>query len=83
MRHGSGQLACHVSYQLICERLRMVELDDCSVLQLEHLVRSNLSRAQYLFSIWNLIISQLRMFNSHAICRMTNEHLARIDLRET
>jgi hypothetical protein len=23
------------------------------------------------------------MFNSHAICRMTNEHLARIDLRET
>jgi hypothetical protein len=71
-----------MSYQLICERLRMVELDDCSILQLKHLVGSNLSRAHDLFSIQNLNISQLHMFQCQAMCRVTNEHLARFDLRE-
>jgi hypothetical protein len=30
--HSSGRWACNMSYQLIYERLRMVELDDCSIL---------------------------------------------------
>jgi hypothetical protein len=42
---------------IIYERLCMVELDDCSILQLEHLVGSNLSRVHDLFSVQNLSIS--------------------------
>jgi hypothetical protein len=83
VHHSSGRWACHKSYQLICERLRMVELDDCSTLQLEHLVGSNLSRAHDLFSIRNLITLRLCMFKSQAMCRVTNKHLAQLDLRET
>jgi hypothetical protein len=55
--HGSGRRACRMSYQLICERLHMVEVDDGSILWLEHLVRRRLSRVHDLFSVWNLSIS--------------------------
>jgi hypothetical protein len=72
-----------MSYQLICERLRMVELDDCSFLQLEHLVKNNLSRAHELFSVQNLNISRYRKFKCQVMCCVTNEHLAQFDLRET
>jgi hypothetical protein len=51
-----GRWACHMSYQLICERLRMVELDDCNILQLKHLVGSNFSRVHDLFRVQNLNI---------------------------
>jgi hypothetical protein len=61
----------------------MVELDDYNILQLKHLVRSNLSRAHDLFSVRNLSISWLCMFSSKAMCDVTNEHLARLDLRES
>jgi hypothetical protein len=72
-----------MSYQLICERLRMVELDDCCILQLKHLDGSNLSRVHDLFNVQNLNISLLRMFKCQTMCRTTNEHLARLDQRET
>jgi hypothetical protein len=61
----------------------MVELDDCSILQFEHLVESRLSRVHDSVSIQNITISRLRMLKCQAMCHMTNEHLARLDLRET
>jgi hypothetical protein len=81
--HDFDWTACHMSYQLICERLRMVELDDRNILQLKHLVRSRSGRAHDLFSIQNLNISWFRMFKCQAMCRMTNEHLVRLDLTKT
>jgi hypothetical protein len=83
VHHGSGWRACRLSYQLICERLRMVELDDSSILELKHLVGRRLSRAHDLFSVWNLSISRLRVLKCQAKCYATNEHLAWLDLRET
>jgi hypothetical protein len=47
MHHGSGWRACHMSYLLICERLRMVELDDYNILQIEHLVGSRSSKSTW------------------------------------
>jgi hypothetical protein len=49
---------CHISYHLSCERLHMAELDDYIILQPGH----------YSFSIQNVIISRLRMFNCQATC---------------
>jgi hypothetical protein len=57
--------------------------NEYNILQLEHLVRRNLSRVHDLFGIRNLGISWFRMFKSQAMCRVTNEHLAQLDLRET
>jgi hypothetical protein len=81
--HGFGRWACRMSYHLSYERLRMVRLDECSILQARHLVESRLRGTHDSFSIWNLNISQLRMFKIQAMCRVTNEHLAQLDLRET
>jgi hypothetical protein len=61
----------------------MAKLDDYNILQLRHLVRSRLSRVYDSASIQNLNISQLRMLKCQAMCRMTNEYLAQLDLRET
>jgi hypothetical protein len=61
----------------------MVELDDCSILQLEHLVRSRLSRAHDLFSVRNLIIWRLCMLKCPAMCHAIDEQLDRFNLRET
>jgi hypothetical protein len=72
-----------MSYHLIYERLHIVKLDDYNILQVKHLVGSNLSRVYDLFSVQNLSISRLCMFKSQAMCRVTNEHLAWLDLRET
>jgi hypothetical protein len=46
---------------LICERLHMIGLDDCIILQPEHLVESKLSRAHDLVSVRKLSILRLRM----------------------
>jgi hypothetical protein len=64
-----------MSYQLISERLRMVELDDYSILQLGHLVRSRMSRTHDSVSVRNLSNSRLCMFKCQAMCRATDEHL--------
>jgi hypothetical protein len=82
VHHGSGRRAYRMSYQLICERLRMVELDDCNILPLGHLVVSKMSRAHDSITIQNLSISWLRMLKCQAMCRVTNEHFVRLDLRE-
>jgi hypothetical protein len=72
-----------MSYYLSYERLHMAGLDDCSILQLGHLVRNRLGGMQNSFNVQNLGISWLRMFKSQARRRATNEHLAQFDLRET
>jgi hypothetical protein len=69
-------------YHLSCERLYMTELDNCNILQPEHLVGSRLGGTRDLFSVQNISISLLRMFKSQDMCRATNEHLARLDPRE-
>jgi hypothetical protein len=83
VHHGSDQWADRISYHLSYERLHINGLDDCSILQLEHLVRSRLGGVHNSFNIWNLSISWLRMFKCQAMCYATDEHLARLDLRET
>jgi hypothetical protein len=83
MHHGSGRWACHMSYHLIYQRLRMTGLDDCNILQLRHLVGSGLWGMHDSFSDQNLSISRLHMFKCQAMCRMTNKHLASLDLRES
>jgi hypothetical protein len=45
MHHSYGCRAYRMSYRLVCERLCMVELDDCNILQLGHLIASRMSRA--------------------------------------
>jgi hypothetical protein len=61
----------------------MIRLDYYNILQPRHLVESRLGGMHDLFSARNLDISQLHMFKSQAMCCATNEHLARLDLRET
>jgi hypothetical protein len=56
--HGSGRWACHMSYHLSYERLRMAELGDCNILQPRHLVKSRLGGMHDSFSIQNLNISR-------------------------
>jgi hypothetical protein len=74
--HGSGRWACCMSYHLSCERICMIGLDDCSILQPEHLVRSRLGETHDSFSVQNLNISWLLMFNYQAMCHVTDRHLA-------
>jgi hypothetical protein len=83
VHHGSGGWACHMSYHLIYQRLRMTGLDECNILQLRHLVGSGLWEMHDSFSVQNLSISRLHMFKCQAMCRVTNEHLASLDLRES
>jgi hypothetical protein len=70
----SGQWACRMSYHLSYKRLCMAGLDDCGILQHEHLVKSRLGGTHDSFNIWNSNISQLRMLKCLAMCRTTNEH---------
>jgi hypothetical protein len=72
--HGSDRWACHMSYHLNCDRLCMAGRDDCSILQLGHLVRSRLGGMHDSFSIQNLSISRPCRFKYYAMRRMTNEH---------
>jgi hypothetical protein len=80
---GSGELACRMSYHLSYERLCMAGLEDYRILQPGHLVESRLGGMHDSFNVQNLSISRLRMFKSQVMCRATNEHLARLNLRET
>jgi hypothetical protein len=51
--HSSGRCACHMSYHLSYERLRMARLDDYIILQPGHLVGSRLGGTHDSFSVWN------------------------------
>jgi hypothetical protein len=81
--HGSGRRVGCMSYHLSCERLYMGSIDDCSILQPKHLVRSKLGWTHDSFSIWNLSIPWLRMFKCQTMCRATDRQLAQLNLRET
>jgi hypothetical protein len=56
--HGSS---CRMSYHLICEKLGMVGLNDCIILQPGHLVGSRLGGTHDSISVQNLSILRLRM----------------------
>jgi hypothetical protein len=68
---------------LSCESLFLIKLDDCSILQCDHLVRNRPSPEC-------MICSTLKTSASHGsdcssvrfMGRVTNEHLAWLDLRE-
>jgi hypothetical protein len=72
----------HISY-LSCERLFMAELDDCSILQPRQLVESRLGGTHDSISIQTLSSHGFTCTSSQAKSRMTKEHLARHDLRQT
>jgi hypothetical protein len=90
--HGFDRRSYHMSYLLICERLHMVELDDCSILQtkLERMTHSVFENS----ASHGFTCSRVRPMGcaaSHGFtCSrvrpmgcVTCEHLARLDLRET
>jgi hypothetical protein len=68
---------------LSCERLRMAELDDCSILQLRHLVENRLGGTHDSISVQNLISHSFACTSSQAMSRATKEHLAWRDLWQT
>jgi hypothetical protein len=74
--HGFDHRSYHMSYLLVCERLHMVELDDCSILQtkLECMTHSAFENS----ASHGFICSRVRPMGC-----VTWEHLARLDLRET
>jgi hypothetical protein len=74
--------ANNISY-LSCERLRMVGLDDCSILHHGHLVASSLGGTHDSISIQNLSWHGFACMSSQAMSRATKEHLARCNLRHT
>jgi hypothetical protein len=80
--HDSGQWACRQSYHLSCERLRMARLDDCSILQPEHLVENRLGGTHDSISVQNLRSHNFACRSSQTMCRATKEHLACHDLRK-
>jgi hypothetical protein len=58
----------------------MVGLDDCCILQPKHLVESRLGGMHDLISIQNLSSRGFACMSSHAMSRVTKEHLAWRDL---
>jgi hypothetical protein len=52
--HDSGQWVCPQSYHLSCERLHMAGLDNCSILQLKHLVKNRLGETHDSISVQKL-----------------------------
>jgi hypothetical protein len=73
----------YLTTHLSRERLRMIRLDNCIILQLRHLVRNRREGTHDSFSIQNRSISRLHMFKSQVMCHVNNEHLAQLDLIET
>jgi hypothetical protein len=71
-----------MSYHLSCEKHRMAGLDDCSILQLRHLVRNRLGGTHDSISVQNLRAHSFTCRNSQAMCHTTKEHLACRDLRK-
>jgi hypothetical protein len=80
--HGSSRWACHLSYHLSYERLRMVGLDDCSILQPGYLVGNRLEGTHDSISVQNLISHSFACGTNQVICRTTKDHLACRDLRK-
>jgi hypothetical protein len=64
------------------ERLRMARLDDCSILQPEHLVENRLGGTHDSISVQNLRSHNFACRSSQTMCRATKEHLACHDLRK-
>jgi hypothetical protein len=61
----------------------MVRLDDCSILQPEHLVKNILGGTHDSISIQNLRLLSFACGSSQAMSHGTKEHLAWRDLKET
>jgi hypothetical protein len=76
-------ILCKQHLYLSCERLCMVGLDDCSILQPRHLVENKLGGMHYSISVQNLRSHGFTCTSSQAMSRATKEHLAWRDLRET
>jgi hypothetical protein len=70
------------AYHLSGERLRMVGLDDCSILQPRHLVRNRLGGTHDSINVQNLRSHSFACRRIQAMCRTTKEHLAYRDLRK-
>jgi hypothetical protein len=60
----------------------MARLDDCTILQLGHLVKSRLRGVHDLISIQNLSSQGFACTSSQAMSHVTKEHLAWCDLRQ-
>jgi hypothetical protein len=71
---------CKQHLHLSCDRLCMIGLDDCIILQPRHLVRSRLGGTLDLISVQNLNSHDFACMSSQAISRATKEHLAWCDL---
>jgi hypothetical protein len=67
---------CKQHLVLNCGRLCMAGLDDCSIIQLGHLVWSRLGGTHDLISVQNLRLHNFACGSSQAMCRATKEHLA-------
>jgi hypothetical protein len=74
---------CKQHLDLSYERLHMVGLDDCSILQPRHLVRSRLGGTHDSISVQNLRSHGFECMSSQAMSRATKERLAYYDLRQT
>jgi hypothetical protein len=74
--HNSGWWVRCLSYHLSCERHCMTGLDDCNILQPEHLVRKRLGGTHDLIIVQNLRSHSFTCGSSQAMCRTTKEHLA-------
>jgi hypothetical protein len=74
---------CKQHLCLSCERLRMTGLDECSILQPEHLVKNRLEGTHDSINVQNLRSHGFACTSSQAMSHMTKEHLAWRDLRET
>jgi hypothetical protein len=60
----------------------MAELDDCSILQPEHLVRNRLGGTYDSINVHNLKSHCFACRDSQAMCRVSKEHLAYHNLRK-
>jgi hypothetical protein len=54
----------------------MAGLDDCNILQPEHLVENRLGGLHDSISVQNLISHSFACMSSQAMCHVTKEHLA-------
>jgi hypothetical protein len=74
---------CKQHLGLSCERFCMARLDDCNILQPGHLVWNKLGGTHDSINVQTLRSHSFTCGSSHAMHRMTKEHLAWCDLRKT
>jgi hypothetical protein len=68
---------------LACERLCLIKLDECNILQRDHLVKNRLSPECTVPSALKTLVSHDSNFSSVKLMgHTTNEHLAQLELRE-